>query len=423
MSMQIEFSKKQLEYIRLGNKHWNFKIGATQCGKTHVDVAYVIPARIIERLGKKGLVFIIGVSKSTIERNILEPMREIWGDKLVGEINSENKVFLFGEWCYALGSEKISQVSKFRGARAKYIYWDEIVEANQEVFELVKTRLSFDYSIADATGNPSAPNHFIKEFIETEGLDLYSQSWTLFDNPFLPKSYVENICKELSGTVFYDRYILGLWKRAEGAIYRQFCDNPEEYIIDEEDIPDMKIMGIRAGVDFGGNKSAQAFICCGFSANFEDFVVLEENVILNNKLTPAELEKEYIKFAKMVYNKYKQPFETYYDNAETTLSNGLKDAVVIGGVPNLLYGALKKSIIDRIRCTIILMGGHKLKIKRNCKNLIKAFQDAVWNEKKLEDERLDDGSYCVDILDAFEYCIERDMELLVNLGNRGMGLK
>lgn len=69
------------------------------------------------------------------------------------------------------------------------------------------------------------------------------------------------------------------------------------------------------------------------------------------------------------------------------------------------------------------MGGHKLKIKRNCKNLIKAFQDAVWNEKKLEDERLDDGSYCVDILDAFEYCIERDMELLVNLGNRGMGLK
>ena len=252
MSMQIEFSKKQLEYIRLGNKHWNFKIGATQCGKTHVDVAYVIPARIIERLGKKGLVFIIGVSKSTIERNILEPMREIWGDKLVGEINSENKVYLFGEWCYALGSEKISQVSKFRGARAKYIYWDEIVEANQEVFELVKTRLSFDYSIADATGNPSAPNHFIKEFIETEGLDLYSQSWTLFDNPFLPKSYVENICKELSGTVFYDRYILGLWKRAEGAIYRQFCDNPEEYIIDEEDIPDMKIMGIRAGVDFGG---------------------------------------------------------------------------------------------------------------------------------------------------------------------------
>ena len=50
---------------------------------------YVIPKRIRSRIGKPGLSVILGVTKSTIERNILEPMRNIWGSDLVGEIHKE----------------------------------------------------------------------------------------------------------------------------------------------------------------------------------------------------------------------------------------------------------------------------------------------------------------------------------------------
>ena len=45
--------------------------------------------------------------------------------------------------------------------------------------------------------------------------------------------------------------------------------------------------------------------------------------------------------------------------------------------------------------------------------MIKALQDALWNNKK-SDERLDDGTTDIDSLDAFEYSINSFYENLVN---------
>ena len=221
METQVELSPKQIEFIQNAHHRWNFKIGATQCGKTFIDVQYVIPSRIVERIGQKGLVVILGVSKETIERNVLEPMRDLWGDKLVSDINSRNFATLFGEKVYCLGAEKVSQVSKLRGAKFKYAYVDEIVDINEQVFQLLKSRLSLPYSCCDASGNPSFPSHFIKQFIDSadKGVDVYAQQWTLYDNPFLDRSYIQALESEYAGTVFYNRYIMGEWTQAEGLIY------------------------------------------------------------------------------------------------------------------------------------------------------------------------------------------------------------
>lgn len=69
-------SPKQIEFARYGNHRWNFKGGATRSGKTYLDFKWIIPMRIRERAGKDGLSVILGVTKSTIERNVLEPMAE-----------------------------------------------------------------------------------------------------------------------------------------------------------------------------------------------------------------------------------------------------------------------------------------------------------------------------------------------------------
>ena len=118
-------SDKQKEFIRNANKRYNIKTGATRSGKTYLDILYTIPSRIRERAGKKGLNVILGVTNSTIERNILQPLREIYGEKLIGAINSQNIAKLFGEEVYCLGAEKVSQVSKIRGASIKYCYCDD----------------------------------------------------------------------------------------------------------------------------------------------------------------------------------------------------------------------------------------------------------------------------------------------------------
>lgn len=213
-------SPKQIEFAREAHHRWNFKGGATRSGKTYLDFKWIIPLRIRERIGQDGLVVILGVTKSTIERNVLEPMRNLYGD-LVGTISSDNTVRLFGEKCYALGAEKVSQVSKIRGASIKYCYGDEVADWAEEVFTLLKSRLDKEYSCFDGTFNPQYPNHWLKAFLESDA-DIYSQTYTIDDNPFLPESFKENLKKEYAGTVYYDRYILGKWVRAEGLIYPMF---------------------------------------------------------------------------------------------------------------------------------------------------------------------------------------------------------
>ena len=144
--MPITLSHKQNEYIRNANHRWNIKSGAVRSGKSYVDTAYIVPARIRERIGKPGLAVIMGVSRETIERNVLQPMREIYTSRIIGTINNRNVARICGEDVYCLGAEKISQVAKIQGSSIKYAYGDEIAKWSKEVFEMLKSRLDKPYS-------------------------------------------------------------------------------------------------------------------------------------------------------------------------------------------------------------------------------------------------------------------------------------
>ena len=221
---------KQAEYIREATHRWNFKGGATRSGKTFLDYRWTIPTRIRQRMELPGLAVILGVTKSTIERNVLQPMRELYGPTLVGEINNENIVVLFGEPVYALGAEKVSQVSKLRGASIKYCYGDEVADWAPEVFDLLKSRLDKPYSLFDGTYNPGAPGHWLQKFLSSD-VDLFSQVYTIDDNPFLPAEFVANLKKEYAGTALYGRYILGKWTASDGALFTVYpgrTDDPEK---------------------------------------------------------------------------------------------------------------------------------------------------------------------------------------------------
>ena len=202
-------SDKQKEFINNATHRYNIKVGARRCGKTYLDNLWTIPFRIRERAGLDGLVCIFGVSKGTIERNVLQPLRQIYGRELVGTIGSNNTAKLFGEEVYCLGCEKVNQVSKIQGTSIKYAYGDEVAKWNQEVFVMIQASLDKEYSCFDGALNPENQSHWLKkdflDRVEQDGLDVYVQHYTIFDNPFLPKEFVDNLCKEYQGTVFYDR--------------------------------------------------------------------------------------------------------------------------------------------------------------------------------------------------------------------------
>ena len=139
--MELKLTQKQNEYIRQANSRLNFKIGAVRSGKSFVDVVYMIPSRIRAVAGREGLNVILGVSKETIERNVLRPMREKYTERLVGTINSRNVARVCGQDVYCLGAEKASQLGKVQGMSIKYLYGDEVAKWNKEVFMMALSRL------------------------------------------------------------------------------------------------------------------------------------------------------------------------------------------------------------------------------------------------------------------------------------------
>ena len=215
----MALTKMQSEYLMHCTHRWNVKTGATGSGKSFMDFAVTIPKRL-EALKGEGLAMLIGNTRGTLNRNILEPMRDIWPG-LVSEIHADNTVDIFGHKCYALGADNIKHVNRLRGATIEYCYGDEITTWSRDVFDMLKSRLRCKHSHFDGTCNPDGPTHWFYEFLQSDA-DIYQQVYTIDDNPTLPPEFVENLKKEYAGTVLYDRYINGLWVAAEGALFTTY---------------------------------------------------------------------------------------------------------------------------------------------------------------------------------------------------------
>lgn len=399
------WTKKQKEYGLNANHRWNVKLGAVRSGKTFQDKEDIIPRRIRERTGKDGLVFIIGVTESTIERNVLRPMRDKFGNNLVGTIN-KNKVWLFGEECYCLGAEKINQVAKIQGASIKYLYGDEVVKWNKEVFDMIKSRLDQSYSCADLTGNPEQKTHWFKDFLESDA-DIYLQHYTIDDNEFLSVEFRENLKKEYEGTVLYNRYILGQWCNAEGLIYKRFADNPTKYkwtLKKENGEYDLPRGYTIIGIDYGGNKSGQAFVCTRISYDFKFVIALGSEKHMGD-IDPDKLEQLQIEFAKKMMYKYNCDIDYMLpDNEEVVLIRGLKRAVEAINMNTLVRGCVKEPINDRIDCGRTMIAYDIFYyIEEECGTLVEAISSALWDSEKNEDTRLDDFTTDIDTIDAWEY--------------------
>lgn len=413
----MAFSLKQREYFMNATHRWNVKTGATRSGKTYMDY-FVIPKRIRAVAGKEGLIVILGHTKGTLQRNIIEPLQSIWGTALVSDIKSDNTAYMFGEKVYCLGAEKISRVDVLRGSSIKYCYGDEIVTWHPDVFNMLKSRLDKPYSCFDGTCNPDNPNHWFYKFLYDENaVDRYVQEYSIYDNPFLAPDVVESLENEYRGTVYFDRFILGHWTVAEGLIYKRFADdNASHKTMLMKKAPYLSRIVI--GVDFGGSGSAHTFVATGTDRGYNNlFALMSERCLCSEngkqiEIDPDKLGELFCEFVYRVIAVYGTPDVVYCDSAEQTLILGLRSTARKKGLGWLrIENALKTEINDRIRCTCRLMAQRRFYyMEHDCESLVKALTTAVWDPKILtKDVRLDDGTSDIDTLDAFEYTFEREI--------------
>lgn len=414
--MTGDFSAKQLQYWNSCTHRWNIKTGATGSGKTFVDF-FVIPKRILACTGA-GLIVLIGNTRGTLARNILDPMRALYGPDMVGSIRSDNTAELFGRKVYCLGADKVNQVQRIQGATIEYCYGDEVTTWSQEVFEMLKSRLRCPNSCFDGTCNPADPEHWFKKFLDSDA-DIYLQEYTIYDNPFLPKGFVDELCKEYAGTVYFDRFILGKWARAEGLVFRFFAEHEDDYLCDDAEIFDDNGKLVRPfskltmGVDFGGNGSLTTFSLWGYLGNYHEFRVLEEaGLPLTDNIDAQDICNAWLAFYRSCLKKYGRIDWIFPDSASTTMINSLRSTAEANGLPKgNIAGCRKNEVKDRPKTLSRLFGSGRLKVNRRCENTRKAFRSLVWDPKdpdRPEDKNLgnindwyDANCYC--FLDFVEY--------------------
>lgn len=262
--------------------------------------------------------------------------------------------------------------------------------------------------------NPCNPNAKIyKDYI-----DLYREKgllggynyehFTLEDNANISEERREEIKSQYNeGSIWYKRDILGERCVADGNIYDDFANHTEDYLISRDDLKNYRFTHMYCGVDFGGNKSADTFVCVGFTYMFNEVIVLRSERH-EGKTTPQKLEQEFALFLERCYNDYGMGGEVYCDSAEQTLIGGLRTSISKNNLPFAVRNAKKNEVLERIRMVLRLMGSHRFKVvKEDCQSVIKALSEAVWNNKEgHEDERLDNFTSDIDTLDALEYAIE-----------------
>lgn len=377
-------SSKQREYLANCNRRWNFKIGATGSGKSWLDYAVVIPKRLFALRGE-GAAVMLGNTQGTLSRNVLDPMREIWGSVLVGTIGSDNTALLFGKKVYILGADNRKHVARLQGMTVEYAYGDEVTTWHEEVFQMLKSRLRCRHSFFDGTANPESPYHFLKAFLESKA-DVYCQTSTIDDNPFLPPEFVENLKQEYAGTVYYDRFVLGRWAAAGGLVYPFFSADDPRYVVDGFAPKHGSGGRYFVSIDYGTYNPCSMGLWCvagGVATRFRE---------------------SYYDGRK---NGRQRTDEEHYAELERLTSGIPVDSIIIDPSAASFIETIRRhgryrvrqaenDVLNGIRVTACLLSAGKMQIDRSCKDSLREFGSYRWDEKKHYDAVLKEHDHAMD---------------------------
>ena len=383
--------------------------GCISSGKTFICNHKAI-RHILENYTGQGLIFFVGRTLTTLERNVLEPLTLQYKDDFVYSIG-QKRANLCGIRIELEGCNDMTAETKIRGSTAEFIYGDELTLWNRPFLVRCMGSLRTANAVFLGTTNPDAPTNFVKvDYLDRQDeLGLQSIKFSMSDNPVLTTDYIEHVNREYTG-VFHDRFIKGLWSLAEGLIYQVYADDPGRFHITPDKKTNLKdVQFVSIGIDFGGSRSLTTFVATAIHANFSRITIIADYHIKGAKgeIDADRLCREFIEFIEQLKKRFPWLYIKYAwaDSEAQYLINSLRNAVTRKGLGFTVNDAKKKKIMNRIAATCTLMNTDRLRIAHDCTLVQGGFAQAVWDSKK-EDERLDDFSTDIDILDACEYSFE-----------------
>lgn len=379
-------SSKQREYLANCSHRWNVKTGATGSGKTYVDYLAVIPKRLLALRGQ-GAAVLLGNTQGTLVRNVLDPMREIWGGELVGTVSSDNTARLFGRRVHILGADSRKHVARLQGMTIEYAYGDEITTWHEDVFQMLKSRLRCPHSCFDGTCNPDSPEHWFKKFLDSDA-DIFCQNSTI-DDGVLPPEIVQQLKAEYAGTVFYDRFILGKWALASGLVYPFVANNPAAYFL----------RGSTAGmdgrfyvsVDYGTHNPCSMGLWCVQRGRA---VRIKERYYDSRKTRAQHTpEEDYAMLEELVRG--------YYIQAVVVDPAAAAFIETIRRHGRFLVRPAENDVINGIQTTAALLQSGRVLIHESCADTLREFKTYSWDDTAHQDKVIKENDHAMDDIRYF----------------------
>ena len=409
--------------VRVSQNDFVIADGAIRSGKT---IACIIGFLTWSQEIFSGESFILaGKTMGALKKNVIRPMLQIleaWGwpyDYI--RSGTDARIEIGNDTYYLYGANTEASQDALQGLTAAGAYADEAALFPQNFIDQMIGRCSVQGAKIWMNCNPGNPHNYVKEGFIDQAREkrVYHLHFLMDDNLTLPPAVRERYKRTWApGSVFYKRYILGQWVAADGLVYQQFADHVQEYLIDEKWLEENKIIYAVIGVDFGGTKSAHSFTLTGFTQGFRQVVVLDE-FYCKERINPKQLQEAFVDFVRRAQARWKVP-EAYCDSAEQTLISGLEAACMQDHVLIDIRNAIKGPIHDRIAFYNSLIAQHRWKVMEHCVHIISAFEQAVYDDKKLnQDVRLDDGTVNVDSLDSTEYSTESIQDDILYMAEEG----
>ncbi|NKS29224.1 PBSX family phage terminase large subunit [Rhodococcus hoagii] len=409
-------SPKQLYAIANSDQRVNIWEGSISSGKTFSSILRWLT--FVAEAPENGELVMIGKNRDSIYRNVFapienEPALNFLADQVQYRSGAPHGTML-GRRVHVIGANDNRAENKIRGMTVAGAYCDELTVLPRDFFKQLDGRMRVRGAKLFATTNPDGPQHWLK----TEFLDKMNRigkdgkpelsNWRRFhfvmeDNPSLEQSYIDYQKATYTG-LWYQRFILGEWVSADGAVYDMW--NQDRHMVKFSALPEMQYhLGV--GVDHGTTNPTSA-ILVGMGLDGVLYAIDE----WRHESSNAEARWSNVQLSKglrdwlitdhhptQVGDRKLSLGHVIVDTSAADFRIQLKD----DGLVN--YPADKSDVSYGIRTIASLLATDRFKVSDRCWGLLKEIPAYSWSTKATEDGKDQVKKDNDHSLDALRYAI------------------
>lgn len=297
---------------------------------------------------------------------------------------------------YLFGGKDESSAALIQGMTLSGVLFDEVALMPRSFVEQALARCSVDGSKYWFNCNPENPGHwFYTEWIKkARKRNVLYLHFTMDDNLSLSKRIKDRYEATYSG-VFYLRYILGLWVKAEGLVYPMF--DRDEHIVDT--IPAFNTRHCYyVSIDYGTVNP--------FSAGLYDYDPFNE--------VATRIKEFYYRggSAQRIDN------EGYYLKLKDLIGDYPIEYIIIDPSAASMIETIQKysefavvradnDVLNGIQTVTRCLNGGFLKFYKDCKSTFEEFNTYSWDEKSGEDRVIKENDHAMDDIRYFCHTVLR----------------